>query len=1391
MRSILSAGESAPLGRVVLMFLVVTAVVPGISRVALATHERATLISWNPLAGNTVEFEIQGSFRRSAYTTGNSRCRDPQSPTLASTSCTGPGGAAGVGDLIVESLGGTQFDPGDSSGLIGSPLGPLLFVVTAIDDANDWLFGEAVDATSLPSSPPLDTTIEHTYPSAGTYTAFIDDCCRLSNSGDNRHINNPDGNYRIETIVNVGTGNHPPTSNMPPIVLCPVNGLCAFSIPAADDDSDPITFRLSTSTEASGSSNGFDQPGPPDAPNAASIDSSSGLYTWDTTGATLAGGSGNETYYSTQVTIEDRTGGGVVKSKIAVDFMIRLVPQAGVAPTFDQPSPACGSTVNADPDNLVTFGIEASDSDFGQTVTLNATGLPGGSSMTPSLPTDGNPVSSTFSWTPTGAQSGAHVIQFSATDDASLQTLCTITIQVSAPPTATPTSTPTFTASSTPTNTLPPTATPTATSTPTNTPTNSPTSTPTVTPTGTATDTSTPTETPTVTPTATLTPTFTETPTPTPTPTETSTGTPTNTPVPVCGNGVVEIGEACDDGNLTTGDGCENDCSISTNCTFVHGGTPSEVFVGGCGSPSYPDIQSAIDDVSVVDGDIVSVCPGSYTQAVIIDKEITLRSTGGAGVTTIHTPSTAIDVRRSGVRIEGFTLISDGGAAIDANGICPLGLTSCTIPHGSNLTIESNVIRDSVFGITWGAKIDCAEIDDTDFLDNGRHIVLVQSVLIGTPAVLVRVGRQDSPAEQSGLEATNEVDGGGTGGSAVEVVGMLALLEGNRISDAAGIGVRLGPDVIRLLGNTIERSGDAGVVVDADTRVLENNIRDNVGDGVTILDGAQGARVLNNNIERNGVGLGNEGSSGALDATENWWGSQTGPSGVFGGTGDLIVNRGGGTTEFIEFLCKPFPIGFPSEQGICGVESAELRLLVEGTNPDMTPQGRFIVFESHSNVDRDDRTDYDSDGQGEVGMGDNCDALDMGECVGSQEVFILNRRTPKGGICNGGLNPGEECGNNRDCPGNPSADPIVLDGDCILITQITDVPDVNGIVSAPRVTRSGKYVFFKTTEDLLSQNADGSEEQFAWSQKNFKKNRPNVTIQLTGVSPTEDLDRPDPYSSGRRIVFASTADLHDNPKFPGRSNADGNSEIFVYDVRKGIVTQVTDSVAPADNRRPAITRGQRIIFDSTGDLNDDPKVAGRNNADGNREIFVAKVRVSRVVITQVTDSGPGVENLAGEIDKGRTFVFASNGNYNGTNADGNREIFVWTRKDDQITQITDSLGFGPCLIGPNVCAGDSDVPCTDDSDCGQNGSPDINVLGRRLVFESTADLLNDGARNRRIFQYDRVKGKLLQVSRSRFGDNRGPRISRGRYVVWESTSDLTGGNPLREKVIYLFDRRRD
>src|SRR5438128_2832750 len=173
---------------------------------AYASHFRYGHINWAPLSGNTIQFTVQNAFRRSFLPSVAYECLDPATvapgtvPTIIP--CTAADGLPGPGDVFVEDIGFTQFLPGDGSS-IDSPLGTLLYVVTSIDPTNEWLFALALDPTSLPA---IDTTISYTYPAAGTYTvAAIDSCCRISPvlfSGTNAHINNPDGGYRVETVVN-------------------------------------------------------------------------------------------------------------------------------------------------------------------------------------------------------------------------------------------------------------------------------------------------------------------------------------------------------------------------------------------------------------------------------------------------------------------------------------------------------------------------------------------------------------------------------------------------------------------------------------------------------------------------------------------------------------------------------------------------------------------------------------------------------------------------------------------------------------------------------------------------------------------------------------------------------------------------------------------------------------------------------------------------------------------------------------------------------------------------------------------------------------------------------------------------------------------------------------
>jgi cysteine-rich repeat protein len=77
-------------------------------------------------------------------------------------------------------------------------------------------------------------------------------------------------------------------------------------------------------------------------------------------------------------------------------------------------------------------------------------------------------------------------------------------------------------------------------------------------------------------------PTPTQAPAPAPQPLPTSGALPPSAPVAVCGNGVIESGENCDDGNLQNGDCCSSICKLDASGTSCGGTAPSFCAAKSC-----------------------------------------------------------------------------------------------------------------------------------------------------------------------------------------------------------------------------------------------------------------------------------------------------------------------------------------------------------------------------------------------------------------------------------------------------------------------------------------------------------------------------------------------------------------------------------------------------------------------------------------------------------------------------------------------------------------------------------------------------------------------------------------------------------------------------------------
>ena len=224
------------------------------------SHFRFSHITWQVSGANTADFTFVAGFRR---------CIEPGVGFAYPGS--DPDGCPAVGDIIDEFIGGTElcFDDGVCTG-------QLRFKVFAVNKAENLLLGRALE----PSSDTKET-VSHTYSDQGPFTAFTATCCRILAP---KHINNPSGPYRVETTVTFVDNTGSPESLLIPIINCPTNAECSFVIVATDPDDPDCTncsWRLSTTGES-----GLVQPGPPDATNAAEVEtvcidaiSCTGVYT--------------------------------------------------------------------------------------------------------------------------------------------------------------------------------------------------------------------------------------------------------------------------------------------------------------------------------------------------------------------------------------------------------------------------------------------------------------------------------------------------------------------------------------------------------------------------------------------------------------------------------------------------------------------------------------------------------------------------------------------------------------------------------------------------------------------------------------------------------------------------------------------------------------------------------------------------------------------------------------------------------------------------------------------------------------------------------------------------------------------------------------------------------
>lgn len=320
--------------------------------------------------------------------------------------------------------------------------------------------------------------------------------------------------------------------------------------------------------------------------------------------------------------------------------------------------------------------------------------------------------------------------------------------------------------------------------------------------------------------------------------------------------------------------------------------------VATIGTTYYTTIQAAVN--AAISGDTVNVSAGTYNEQVAVTKNLHLTG-AGVGVSIIQAPSTmpvATDENSNIVKISGSSI----SVELDGFTISGPGPTGCGsiragifVRDGANANIHDNRIQD---------------IRDSSFsgCQNGQGIW---------------VGRQAWSTSGTATINHNVIVGYQKGGIVVDNTGSSATITNNTVT---GVGPTT---AIAQNGIQISRG--------ATSTVTGNNISGNVytggagtcsGDGSTAVDkttfyagcdtsaglllwthGA-GVTASGNIISSNQLGVDVSGSNSAvvndknnisgstlygmhadavsINATNNWWGAASGPSGVGKGAGDAV-----------------------------------------------------------------------------------------------------------------------------------------------------------------------------------------------------------------------------------------------------------------------------------------------------------------------------------------------------------------------------------------------------------------------------------------------------------------------------------------------------------------------
>ena len=300
---------------------------------------------------------------------------------------------------------------------------------------------------------------------------------------------------------------------------------------------------------------------------------------------------------------------------------------------------------------------------------------------------------------------------------------------------------------------------------------------------------------------------------------------------------------------------------------------PNNVYV----TPASGSIKRGIDAVPI--GGMVNVAAGTYTEPSTIGPQISINKdlsiVGADKTTTIIKPSADTGVGPTTEDVNGWFLI-DPGVTFDLSNVTLDGdgknISQAIRSHGAG-TIQNNIIKNMGYEPSTAYK-------GMGIVTFDANMMISNNSLSNIGRIGIYVGSGVTNSVISGNTYTGKGNGNWLDYGIEVGRGGVATITGNTISNNTGVAYDNSTSA-GIYATTYYNSGTSAIITN-------NNLMDNFVGIAVGYDSADTTNVIAhyNNFTGNGEGVNS--TNATVDATLNWWGSDSGPGPVGPGSGDNV-----------------------------------------------------------------------------------------------------------------------------------------------------------------------------------------------------------------------------------------------------------------------------------------------------------------------------------------------------------------------------------------------------------------------------------------------------------------------------------------------------------------------